>query len=248
MLCFHGWQHCPIKMKKHIDLFSGIGGFALAARWTGQLETAAFCENAETPQRVLKKNFPHVPIIPEIEKFDGRRHTDAFIVSAGYPCQPFSLCGQRKGEADDRNQWQETFRVLQEARPTWLICENVTGHITLGLNTVLADLERADYSAQCFVIPACAVNAPHQRDRLWIVAHAKRHEQRRQKPCDGAAGRMGWRAQPTAWHRGWQSTLRDFRRMDDGLSYRVDRLDGIRNAIVPQIAFNIMQCILATDV
>lgn len=234
-------------MKKHIDLFSGIGGFALAARWTGQLETTVFCEKAETPQRVLKKNFPNVPIVPDINEFDGRRHTNAFIVSAGYPCQPFSLRGHRKGTADDRDQWAGAFRVIQEARPNWVVCENVCGHITLGLQQVLSDLEGANYISQCFIVPAASVNAPHERQRLWIIAHAKWVQQRRQKQCNGKAGRMGRHQKPVAWHRDWQSALCDFRRMDDGVSYGVDRLDGIRNAIVPQIAFNIFQTILKTE-
>jgi DNA (cytosine-5)-methyltransferase 1 len=234
-------------MLKHIDLFSGIGGFALAASWTGLLQTTVFCESAKTPQRVLKKNFPQVPIVDDIAKFDGRRHKDAFIISAGYPCQPFSLRGQRKGKADDRDKWAEAFRVISEARPAWVICENVVGHITLGLEKVLLDLDGANYLSQCFIIPASSVNAPHQRERLWIVAHTKRLQQRRQKQCGWKAGRMGGHTQPPAWDETWQDSLRRLRRMDDGLSYRVDRLDGIRNAIVPQVAYAIFDTILKTE-
>jgi DNA (cytosine-5)-methyltransferase 1 len=234
-------------MLKHIDLFSGIGGFALAASWTGQLKTSVFCENAETPKKVLKKNFPEVPIVEDIANFDGRRHEDAFIVSAGYPCQPFSLRGQRKGSKDDRCKWGETFRVIQEAQPAWVICENVVGHITLGLEKVLSDLDGANYLSQCFIIPACSVNAPHERQRLWIVAHAKRLQQRRQKQCSWTPRRMGRHKKPFSWNTTWQKALCFFRRMDDGLSYRVDRLDGIRNAIVPQIAYIIFETILQTE-
>ena len=230
-------------MLKHIDLFSGIGGFALAASWTKYLTTTVFCENAKTPQRVLKKNFPDIPIVNDIAEFDGRRHTDAFIVSAGYPCQPFSLRGKRKGEKDDRNQWDETFRIIQEAQPTWIVCENVVGHITLGLEQVLSDLGRANYISQCFVIPAAGVNAPHQRERLWIVAHSERSKSQQH----GKVRRVGRAKKSFSWNATWKNALCYFRRVDDGLSYRVDRLEGLRNAIVPQIAYAIFDTILKAE-
>ena len=99
------------------------------------------------------------------------------LICGGFPCQGFSIAGKRKGEADDRYLWPEFFRLIQEIRPDWVIGENVAGIINLGLDTVLADLEGKNYSVQTFVIPACALNAPHRRDRVWIVAHTNQNSE-----------------------------------------------------------------------
>ena len=160
----------------HLDLFSGIGGFALAARWNG-LRTIQFVEYEPYAQKVLKKNFPDVPIHEDIKDFDATQFRQPFLCTGGYPCQPFSNAGLRRGEKDDRHLWPEMLRVIQECRPTWVLAENVAGHITMGLDEVLSDLEGEDYSCQPFVIPACAKDANHRRDRVWIVGNAntKRH-------------------------------------------------------------------------
>ena len=157
---------------RHVDLFSGIGGFALAARWAG-LETIQFVEIDPFAQRVLRKNFPDVPIHTDIRDFDATQFQRTFLLTGGYPCQPFSQAGKRGGEGDDRHLWPEMLRVIRECRPTWVLAENVAGHITMGLDTVLVDLESEDYSTRTFVIPACATDAPHRRDRVWIVAYSK---------------------------------------------------------------------------
>tara|TARA_R110000851_G_scaffold829_3_gene2809 strand:+ start:1074 stop:2153 length:1080 start_codon:yes stop_codon:yes gene_type:complete len=94
------------------------------------------------------------------------------LICGGFPCQPFSQAGKRRGEEDDRHLWPEYFRLIQEIRPRWVLCENVVGLINMGLDQVLSDLESEDYSSQTLVIPACAVNAPHRRDRVWVLAHA----------------------------------------------------------------------------
>ena len=156
---------------RHVDLFSGIGGFALAARWAG-LETIQFVEIDPFAQRVLRKNFPDVPIHTDIRDFDATQFQRSFLLTGGYPCQPFSQAGKRGGEGDDRHLWPEMLRVIRECRPTWVLAENVAGHITMGLDTVLVDLESEDYSTRTFVIPACATDAPHRRDRVWIVGYA----------------------------------------------------------------------------
>jgi DNA (cytosine-5)-methyltransferase 1 len=95
------------------------------------------------------------------------------LICGGFPCQPFSVAGKRQGKEDDRHLWPEYFRLIQEIRPRWVIGENVAGLINMGLDQVLSDLESAGYSCQTLVIPACAVNAPHRRDRVWIVANTK---------------------------------------------------------------------------
>ncbi len=156
---------------RDVDLFSGIGGFALAARWAG-LETIQFVEIDPFAQRVLRKNFPDVPIHTDIRDFDATQFQRTFLLTGGYPCQPFSQAGKRGGEGDDRHLWPEMLRVIRECRPTWVLAENVAGHITMGLDTVLVDLESEGYACRTFVIPACAKDAPHRRDRVWIVAHS----------------------------------------------------------------------------
>jgi len=156
----------------HLDLFSGIGGFALAARWAG-IETVQFVENEEFAQKVLTKNFPGVPIHGDIKTYRANGIVSPFLLTGGYPCQPFSQAGRRRGQNDDRHLWSEMFRVIQECRPNWVLAENVTGHIKLGLQEVLADLEGEGYQSQVFHIGALAKDAPHRRMRVWIVANSE---------------------------------------------------------------------------
>jgi DNA (cytosine-5)-methyltransferase 1 len=155
-----------------LDLFSGIGGFSLAARWMGW-HTIAFCEIEPFCQKVLSKNFPGVPIHDDVRKFSAKPLRGSIdILVGGYPCQPFSTAGQRRGTEDDRHLWPEVFRIVKECRPRWCLFENVAGHITLGLDSVLSDLENEGYTCQAVIIPACATCAPHRRDRVWIIAHS----------------------------------------------------------------------------
>ena len=156
-------------MRTHLDLFSGIGGFALAAGWAGY-QTVGFCEIEDYPRRILSKRFPGVPIHRDIRELDGSIYRGVDLITGGYPCQPFSQAGQRKGKEDDRHLWPELRRVVAQARPAFLVAENVAGHITLGLDEVLADLESEGYAGRAIVVPACAKNAPHRRDRVWIIA------------------------------------------------------------------------------
>jgi len=160
---------------KVLDLFSGIGGFSLGLEAAG-FETAAFCEYDQEAQKVLRKNWPNVPIFSDVRTLTKQELQDNGIqniglICGGYPCQPFSVAGERRGAEDDRHLWPEMFRLVKELRPTWVIGENVAGHINMGLDEVLADLEAAGYTARTFVIPACAVDAHHRRDRVWTVAH-----------------------------------------------------------------------------
>lgn len=147
-----------------LDLFSGIGGFSLGLERTGGFETAAFCEIEDFPCKVLAKHWPDVPIIPDVRNLE-RQDIDGPIdvICGGYPCQPFSTAGKRAGEEDDRHLWPEVDRLLDVFRPTWFIGENVAGHISMGLDSVLSDLEDKGYTARTFLIPACAVDAKHDR-------------------------------------------------------------------------------------
>ena len=164
----------------HLDLFSGIGGFSLGLEATGGFETKAFCDIEEYPRQVLQKHWPHVKQYKDIKelnyerlKADGIDSID--IITGGYPCQPFSVAGLKKGEEDPRHLWPEYFRLIKECRPTWVIGENVPGHIKLGLDTVIKDLESEDYSVRPFSISAASVGANHQRERIWIVAYSERN-------------------------------------------------------------------------
>jgi DNA (cytosine-5)-methyltransferase 1 len=156
---------------KVLDLFSGIGGFSLGLERTGGFETVGFCEIEPFCQQVLRKHWPDVPIYEDVRNLDHEGPID--VITGGYPCQPFSLAGQRKGEADDRHLWPAMFACIKEHRPAWVIAENVTGHLSMGLDDVLSDLESEGYACRAFIIPACALGAAHRRDRIWIVAYAK---------------------------------------------------------------------------
>lgn len=154
----------------HVDLFSGIGGFALACRWAG-LETIVFCEKDPFCQQVLNKHWPNVPIIDDIAKFKGEAvKVSIDLLTAGFPCQPFSVAGRKRGKYDERYLWPDTIRVIREVRPHWCILENVPGIIP-HLDPILTDLEECGYAYAAFLIPAASVGAPHKRERLWIIAH-----------------------------------------------------------------------------
>ena len=155
-----------------LDLFSGVGGFSLGLEAAG-METVAFCEREPFCQAVLRKHWPDVPIHDDITQLDGKAYRGTVeLVCGGFPCQPFSVAGKRRGAEDDRALWPEMLRVIREVQPTWVIGENVTGIIAMELDTVLSDLEGEGYSCQAFVLPACAVDAPHRRDRVWVIAYA----------------------------------------------------------------------------
>ena len=165
----------------HIDLFSGIGGFSLAAGEAGW-QTTAFCENDPYCQKVLKQHWPGVPIVENIHEFDGKRHNGVSLCTGGFPCQSFSYAGERRGCADDRYLWPEMFRVIKESRPRFVVAENVVGIISVALDTVLSDLESEGYSTGTVVLPACAVNAQHRRDRVWILADSQCERQEGDSP------------------------------------------------------------------
>ena len=160
----------------HLSLFSGIGGLDLAAEMAG-FQTVGQCEWADYPTKVLEKHWPDVPRWRDIRTLTG----DSFyertglrtvdVISGGFPCQPFSVAGKRKGKEDDRYLWPEMLRVIQELRPSWVVGENVAGIVNLALDQVLSDLENIGYACQAFIIPACAVDAAHRRDRCAIVAN-----------------------------------------------------------------------------
>jgi DNA (cytosine-5)-methyltransferase 1 len=221
-----------------LDLFSGIGGFSLAAHWAG-MQTAAFCEIEPFCQKVLKKNFPGVPIYDDVRAItkeqlekDGVIDGDGTIelVCGGFPCQPFSVAGKQRGKEDDRHLWPEMLRIIKELRPTWVVGENVVGLIRLALDDVIADLENEGYTVRTFVIPASAVGAPHKRDRVWIVAHTTSSQ--RQSGAEEsralrkmfANGRKHDHADgPSETRDGFELAYTDSERCNNGSNYRQGR-------------------------
>jgi DNA (cytosine-5)-methyltransferase 1 len=159
----------------HGSLFSGIGGFDLAAEWMGW-ENVFHCEWNENNKKILKKNFPKSIGYDNIKTTDFSIHRGKIgIITGGFPCQPYSLAGKRKGKDDERHLWPEMLRAIREVQPGWVVGENVFGLINwsggLVFDEVQADLEAEGYKVQPYVLPACAVNAPHRRDRVWFIAY-----------------------------------------------------------------------------
>lgn len=240
---------------KHLDLFSGIGGFALAASWVWgeQHEIHRFVEIEQFAQKVLKKHWPDVPIHGDIKTYE-HDGTPIDIISGGFPCQPYSKAGKRLGKKDDRALWPEMLRVIKEAKPRWIIGENVTGFISLGLEGCLSDLESEGYETAVVVIPACAVGAPHRRDRVWIIANYDQNRLQGLDATDSAAqiseeewtdvARVAGKIQsgrinsiPESW----------IVRKNARIPGRVDRTKAIGNAIVPQVAKVIFSSIKTID-
>ena len=270
----------------HLDLFSGIGGFALAAGWAG-FETVGFCDNEPYAQAVLKKHWPDVPIHGDIKALDGTAYRGVTLLTGGFPCQPFSNAGKRRGKDDDRYLWPQMLRVIQEARPAWIVGENVVGIIGLALDQVCSDLEAEGYEVEPIIIPACGVHAPHRRNRVWVVAGGGAMWPTPRTPS-GGPDNSAKRLRPSG-HRGttnllgavladsksqqsssndnrpeqteaFESQQSEFRgsdcrelregnwttepsvgRVANGISYGMDRLKGLGNAIVPQVAYEIIK-------
>lgn len=237
----------------HLDLFSGIGGFALAAQRVG-FRTIAFSEIEPYCCAVLLKHWPNVSNSGDIRSLDGGRFRGVDLLTAGVPCQPASLAGKRRGSVDDRWLWPEALRILGEAKPTFAVFENPPGILTLSggleFERLLLAMEGHGYTVQPVVIPACALDARHKRDRVWVVANAEnpRGEQphptaekgwslsppEREKGAS-AIGSSGQALVDARDRRGW-SVEPDVGRMAHGISNRMDRLRCLGNSIVPQVA------------
>ena len=308
---------------KHVDLCSGIGGFALGFEWAGLSSPVLFCDIEPWSRKILAKHWPDVPIAEDVKELandpDGLI-PDCDILTAGYPCQPFSLAGERRGTEDDRHIWPYILSIVKAKRPSWCVFENVYGHVSMGLDEVLSDLEGEGYAARPFIVPACAADAPHRRDRVWIIARnvgdtdsiygkginsgeprqaecgerfksrcsdvanaeglhsngsgehpqqgqrqepklgdssgsddvadTQRKRQPRQRPQGNASNQEANGEGQAA--QSFNGSLRDFwlpepavGRVANGIPRRVDRLRGLGNAIVPQIAMRIGQTIKA---
>ena len=174
------------RIMTHASLFSGIGGFDLAAEWAGW--TNLFhCEWNDFGQRILKHYWPNSESYGNITKTDFRKWRGAVdVVSGGFPCQPYSIAGKRLGKEDDRHLWPEMLRAIREIQPAWVLGENVRGLLNwsggLVFDEVQADLEAAGYEVIPFLLPACGVNAPHRRDRIWFVAYRRSQQLQERTP------------------------------------------------------------------
>lgn len=271
----------------HVDLFSGIGGFALAASWVWpDYVPLAHSEVDEFCCKVYHKHFPGSECLGDIKKINWARFAGRVdLLTGGFPCQPFSVAGKRRGKEDDRAIWPEMLRAIREIEPRWVVGENVSGLINMGLEEVLSDLEGSGYTTETFVIPACAKNAPHRRDRIWIVANDEkpidrrhhRESEERQEPQSGKSNGSGDATDSSKqrlskpgltgerklqeeggggihdrpkfgdWSENWLEVATRLCRVDDGVSGRVDRLKSLGNAIVPQVAAEIMAAIKVSD-
>ena len=157
---------------RHVDLCSGIGGFSLGFEWAKLSTPVQFCDIEPWSRKILAKHWPHVPIATDVKELANdpeRLVRECDIITAGYPCQPFSVAGRQKGEEDPRHIYPYISKIIASKRPSWVVFENVGGHIALGLDKVLADLALKDYATRVFIIPAASVGAPHRRDRIWII-------------------------------------------------------------------------------
>ena len=156
-------------------MYSGIGGFALGLSWAGGFETVAFCDNEPFAQEILKKRWPNVPIYEDVRTINEKELGKIDIITGGFPCQPWSLAGSRKGADDDRDLWPEMVAIIENLQPKWVIGENVRGFVNepLGLQRTLSDLESIGYQAIPYIIPASGVGAFHRRERVWIIANPR---------------------------------------------------------------------------
>ncbi|GCD83692.1 hypothetical protein PTHTG4_27560 [Parageobacillus thermoglucosidasius] len=233
---------------KSIELFAGIGGMALAAGWAG-IETIAFCEKDQFCQKVLKKHWPHVPIFDDIKKMNRQvleehgvieKDGTVDLISGGFPCQPYSIAGKRRGKEDDRDLWPEMFRIIKEIRPTWVVGENVANFANMELDRTLFDLESIGYRGRAFIIPACAVGAEHRRDRVFIVAHSS---SKRLERVHNESNRIDLQL-PKEIISGFKrkATPRVLRR-GNGIPNRVDRIRALGNAVVPQQIYPVFKFI-----
>lgn len=242
----------------HLSLFSGIGGLDLAAEWAG-FKTIGQCEWGEYQTKVLEKHWPNVPRWKNIKTLTGESFYERTglqtidLISGGFPCQPFSVSGKRRGKKDDRYLWPEMFRIIKELRPTWIVGENVAGIVNMALDTVLSDLEDEKYSCTSFIIPACSVNAPHKRNRVAIVAYNDSRrcgKNRKFKSVEGIQGEKkdySLQTEKFCSHPYESRTKWDVEpRMDrvvHGVSNQVDRLKCLGNAVVPQQFYPIFKAI-----
>lgn len=237
-----------------LELFAGIGGLSLGLeragfRVVGQVELDPFCRS------VLARHWPEVPRHDDVRTATGwwrsQPRPDVDVVAGGFPCQPVSVAGRKLGPADPRWLWPAMADVIAALRPRWVVAENVPGLRTRGLAAVLSDLAGLGYRAAPGTISACAVGAPHPRERLFILAHAaglRCGQGRPGRPAGGDPPRPAQRAQalahpdrirPVAARGDWWADEPRLDRVAYGVPGRVDRVRALGNAVVPHVAEHI---------
>lgn len=228
-----------------LDLFSGIGGFSLGLERAG-MRTVAFCEIDPFCRAVLRKHWPSVPIFEDVRTLRGKPGCSLFsgtenqvrtwvdVICGGFPCQDISEAGKGVGITGERSGlWREYARLVGELRPRYVIVENVSALLGRGLGDVLGDLAALGYDAEWHCIPASAVGAPHERDRVWIVAYPN-GEGHERKGCAVPGGWGKFAGDALSNVRRWEAAPRVSRR-DDGVLNWAHRVKSIGNAVVPQI-------------
>jgi DNA (cytosine-5)-methyltransferase 1 len=246
------------------DLFAGIGGFSIAAHWTGQIETAWFSEVDDYASKVLAKNFNGTPNHGDITQIKGETVEPIDILCGGFPCTDISLAGKGAGlDGKQSGLWFEYLRLIDELRPKYILAENVSALRSRGLDRVLLSLHEIGYDAEWHCIPASAVGAPHQRDRIWIIAYPEGTHQDGivgdafRERLEGYARNGGPSGRQTSARSaastglscgtdtaGWWASEPGVGRVVANVPNRVDRLRCLGNAIVPAVAFALFQEIL----
>lgn len=213
------------------SLFSGIGGLdlgleraGLTCQWQSEIDPYA--------SRVLKKHWPAIPNLGDINDIEWEQVEPVDLVCGGYPCQPFSYAGSRNGTNDPRHLWPRFADCLRILRPRFALLENVPGHFSLGFGAVQADLAALGYNTEWDCIPAAAIGAPHMRDRVFIIAMDTNSNSKLQRAFNESPKRQRWLQQPRMG------------RVADGFPHRMDRLKGLGNAVVPQVAEHIGKLIM----
>lgn len=243
---------------RHVDLFSGIGGFALSATWVwgDEYENVGHSEVEAYPCKVYHRHFPESECLGDITKIDWSRFAGTIdLVTGGFPCQPHSVAGKRQGSGDERDLWSECVRAIRELRPRFALFENVPGLFTSNggrfFERVLSDISASGYDCEWQVLSAAEVGAWHKRERVWILAYANKSvlEDEAIRPNKGESLHTVSSEQSNNHHsrttvpRFSKDLLHepDFLRNDDGLPNWMDRIQSLGNAIVPQCAAVIMQ-------
>jgi len=231
-----------------LDLFSGAGMFSLGLERTGGFETVAFCEIEPYARKILRRHWPDVPVFDDVTKLRGEDVGSVEVIAAGFPCQDLSVAGKGAGLGGEQSGlFYEVARLVGELRPRLVVLENVAALLSRGMGDVLGTLSALGYDAEWECLPATIVGAPHNRDRIWIIAYPQRDEQSREEPRYWPLGRVGRFEQPIPWDTHWEVALSQLRGMDDGDAHRLDRADLTRNALVPQIPEMIGRAILEAE-
>lgn len=230
-----------------LELFAGIGGMTLGLERAG-MTAIGFVEIDPWCRRVLARHWPDVPqhddVRTAVQWWRSEPRPVVDVMSGGYPCQPDSTAGPRRGTKDPRWLWPDMARVIQALKPRYVIGENVAGHRTRGLCFVLRDLERLGYTARAGLIRACTLGAPHARSRLFILAESQCERWTRPEYQAQTQVPAGW---TTAQGSSWWTIKPGVDRVAYGVSGRVDRLRGIGNAVVPQVAEHMGRLLLSGE-